>query len=75
GSDPHAIVQHLQNVFDSLAAVTFDKQKKYTMITMVANDKEEVTMSNPTNLGGNVEDYLGPKPSMLEDYLETNPTP
>jgi len=59
GSDPHAIVQHLQNVFDSLAAVSFDKQKRNTMITMVANDSEEVRFLNPLDAKGNVEDYLG----------------
>eukprot|EP00961_Rhodomonas_salina_P127538 1719822-Rhodomonas_salina.8 len=59
GSDPHAIVQHLQNVFDSLAAVQFDKQKKNTMTIMVANDAEEVPFSVPLDAKGNVEDYLG----------------
>ena len=68
GSDPHAIVQHLQNVFDSLAGVTFDKQKKYLAVTMVANDKEEVPFSNPYNLGGNVEDYLG---EIVQNMQET----
>jgi dynein heavy chain len=69
GSDPHAIVQHLQNVFDSLAAVTFDKQKKYLAVTMVANDKEEVPFSNPMNLGGNVEDYLGEIVTQMQETL------
>lgn len=69
GSDPHAIVQHLQNVFDSLAAVTFDKQKKYTAVTMVANDKEEVAFSSQLNLQGNVEDYLGEIVSCMQETL------
>jgi len=69
GSDPHAIVQHLQNVFDSLAGVTFDKQKKYMAVTMVANDKEEVPFSNPYNLAGNVEDYLGEIVTNMQDTL------
>ena len=55
GSDPHAIVQHLQNVFDSLAGVTFDKQKKNSAITMVANDSEVVPFTEPIELKGNVE--------------------
>eukprot|EP00960_Hanusia_phi_P069522 767109-Hanusia_phi.AAC.3 len=69
GSDPHAIVQHLQNVFDSLAALTFDKQKKNTAVSMIANDKEEVRFSTPLNLGGNVEDYLGELVSQMQETL------
>ncbi len=60
GSDPHAIVQHLQNVFDSLAAVHFDKQKKNSMTIMVANDGEEVPFSVPLDAKGNVEVVLDP---------------
>ena len=69
GSDPHAIVQHLQNVFDTLAAVTFDKQKKFTAVTMVANDKEEVPFSTPLNLQGNVEDYLGEITTQMQETI------
>jgi dynein heavy chain len=36
GSDPHMVVQHLQNVFDSLAGMIFDKQKKNTMSIMIS---------------------------------------
>ena len=58
GSDPHAVVPHLQNVFDSTAGLTFDKQKKYMAVGLVANDKEEVPFTQPFTLQGNVEDYL-----------------
>eukprot|EP00961_Rhodomonas_salina_P024451 329467-Rhodomonas_salina.1 len=69
GSDPHAIVPHLQNVFDSLASLTFDKQKKYTATMMVANDKEDVPFSTPLNLAGNVEEYLGEIVNNMQETL------
>ena len=70
GSDPHAIVQHLQNVFDSLAGVTFDKQKKNSAITMVANDSEIVPFTEPIELKGNVEDYLSDVVKTMQDTLQ-----
>ena len=70
GSDPHAIVQHLQNVFDSLAAVTFEKQKKNSAITMVANDAESVPFSVAIELKGNVEDYLADIVKMMQETLQ-----
>jgi dynein heavy chain len=70
GSDPHAIVQHLQNVFDSLAAVTFEKTKKHHAISMVANDAEEVTLTLPVELKGNVEDYLADVVRGMQETLQ-----
>ena len=45
GSDPHMVVHHLQNVFDSLTGIIFDKQKKNTMTIMISNDLEEIPFS------------------------------
>jgi len=70
GSDPHAIVQHLQNVFDSLAAVTFEKQKKNNAVSMVANDSEDVPFSVAIELKGNVEDYLADVVKMMQETLQ-----
>uniref|UniRef100_A0A7S0HBM9 Uncharacterized protein n=1 Tax=Hanusia phi TaxID=3032 RepID=A0A7S0HBM9_9CRYP len=69
GSDPHAIVVHLQNVFDSLASVHFDKQKKNTMTKMVANDAEEVAFTVPLDAKGNVEDYLNQLVATMQETI------
>jgi hypothetical protein len=45
-------------VFDSLAAVTFDRLKKTCAVEMVANDGEVVHFTKEVELKGNVEDYL-----------------
>ena len=68
GSDPHMVVQHLQNVFDSLAGMIFDKQKKNTMSIMISNDQEEVPFSVPMDAKGNVEDYLN---NLVDSMRET----
>jgi len=68
GSDPHMVVQHLQNVFDSLCGMIFDKQKKNTMAIMISNDNEEVPFSVPMDAKGNVEDYLN---SLVDSMRET----
>ena len=70
GSDPHAIVQHLQNVFDSLSAITFDRQKKNCAISMVANDSESVSFTAAVELKGNVEDYLADVVRAMQDTLQ-----
>jgi len=70
GSDPHAVVPHLQNVFDSTAGLLFDKQKKYMATHLVANDKEEVPFSNPFTLQGNVEDYLCEVVKSMQDTMQ-----
>ena len=75
GSDPHAIVQHLQNVFDSLAAVTFDAKKKTTAIEMVANDFEVVPFTVPVDLKGNVEDYLADVVRTMQETLQVMTRP
>ena len=69
GSDPHAVVPHLQNVFDSTASLLFDKQKKYMATHLVANDKEEVPFTAPFTLGGNVEDYLCEVVRQMQDTI------
>lgn len=70
GSDPHAIVQHLQNVFDSLAAVTFDAKKKTCAVSMVANDNETVPFTHEIDLKGNVEDYLADVVRAMKETLQ-----
>ncbi len=69
GSDPHAIVQHLQNVFDSLAAVTFDRQRKTVAVQMIANDGEAVQFTKEIELKGNVEDYLADVVRTMQETL------
>ena len=62
------VVQHLQNVFDSLAGIIFDKQKKNTMAIMISNDNEEIPFSVPMDAKGNVEDYLN---NLVDSMRET----
>mmetsp|Transcript_13743 Transcript_13743/g.31844 ORF Transcript_13743/g.31844 Transcript_13743/m.31844 type:complete len:4493 (+) Transcript_13743:136-13614(+) len=58
GSDPHSIQVHLQAVFDSIASVTFDRQKKTLMTHMHSSDGETVPLTTPVDAVGNIEDYL-----------------
>ena len=58
GSDPQAVRQHMQAVFDSIVDITFDRQEKAKILTMISPETETVTFSNPLVAGGNVEDWL-----------------
>ncbi len=69
GSDPHMVVQHLQNVFDSPAGIIFDKQKKNTMTIIISNNLEEIAFSVPMDAKGNVEDYLNGLVSVMRETI------
>jgi Dynein heavy chain, N-terminal region 2 len=63
GSDPPLVVPHFQSgLFDSLAAVTFDKGDKYKIIEMISQQGESVELEVPV-------DAMGIKCSSLFSYL------
>lgn len=58
GSDVSMVAGYLQNVFDSLSDVSFDKIKKDVMLTMISREGEEVVFSAPLEIRGSVEEYM-----------------
>eukprot|EP00741_Cyanophora_paradoxa_P017811 tig00021017_g17202.t1 len=58
GSEPQAIQQHLQSVFDSLCSVTFDRVDRNKMTAMQSSEGENVNLSAAVNAVGNIEDWL-----------------
>lgn len=59
GSDPAAVVPHLQSgLFDSLSNVTFDKNDKHKITHMISREGEKVALDAPVEATGNVEVWL-----------------
>eukprot|EP00762_Andalucia_godoyi_P000483 ANDGO_03248.mRNA.1 Dynein gamma chain len=57
-SDPNSIQKHLQSIFDSIAAVTFDAKQKSKVLVMHSPEGESVNFEHPVVCEGNVEDWL-----------------
>jgi dynein heavy chain len=61
GSEPTSIQPFLENLFDAINKVQFDKvdRKMIThMISNVASDEEVIQLSEPVKAEGNIEDWL-----------------
>eukprot|EP00435_Cladocopium_sp_Y103_P012255 s4673_g3.t1 len=59
GSDPDAIQDDFEKLFDAISRVTFDKSRKITQIKSVAGkDEEKVILQQPVTAHGNIEEWL-----------------
>jgi dynein heavy chain len=58
GSNPQAIQPHLQSVFDSLVAVTFDKKEKTIIREFESGEGQTVQLYNAVKAEGNIEEWL-----------------
>ena len=59
GSDPDAIQDDFEKLFDAISRVTFDKSRKITQIKSVAGkDEEKVILQAPVTAHGNIEEWL-----------------
>lgn len=59
GSDPDAIQDDFEKLFDAISRVTFDKSRKITQIKSVAGkDEERVILQAPVTAHGNIEEWL-----------------
>lgn len=67
-SDPNSIQPHLLSLFDGVARVEFDKQKKDTIMAMMSSNGEKIPLETPVRCVGLVEIWIG---RLLESVLDT----
>ena len=71
GSDPAAVVPHLQSgLFDSLSNVNFDKADKNRITEMISKEGERVKLEAPVEARGNVETWLQRLVDGMQDTIK-----
>jgi dynein heavy chain len=61
GSDPLAILQYYEKIFDSISYVEHDKKDKFTILAMISREgtaEEKIPFRKPVKVSGNIEDWL-----------------
>ena len=58
GSNPQAVQQHLQSVFDSVVRVEFDAANASRIVTLFSPQGERVELEKPVDAVGNIEEWL-----------------
>ncbi|XP_053350448.1 dynein axonemal heavy chain 5 [Clarias gariepinus] len=58
-SDPHTIQNHLLSLFDNVNRVVFHEKNYDQILSFQSQEGESVNLSNPVNVQGNVETWLG----------------
>ena len=73
GSNPQAVQPHFQSgLFDSLTAVTFDKNDKSLMTEMFSPQNEKVVFEAPVKAAGNIEVWLQSLVDGMQDTVKAN---
>ena len=61
GSDPLAVQQYYEKIFDSISYVDHDKKDKFSILGMVSREgraEERISFRKPVKVAGNIEDWL-----------------
>jgi len=61
GSDPLAVQQYYEKIFDSISCVDHDKKDKFVIQAMISREgraEERIQFRKPVKIQGNIEDWL-----------------
>ena len=61
GSDPEAVQQYYEKIFDSISVVEHDKKDKFIINAMISREgraEERIQFRKPVKIAGNIEDWL-----------------